>query len=214
MTIQLKPGDLPLVMKCGRGEEWPFTEFATPVDDLADVIDEEVIWIVCPIGHEYSLSQALKKKLVSRKIANKMLEMAREATPRLRAERENALRAMETRPDPEIVAKRWPCVKCGKRAECKTAAAGEKETVLCRECRGAWYDYHGGKNLFPLFSKARGSSLIWYWLTVFYRFVFDYPPFSEDEHVRVLAQCRAHAKGQKVVDMAFIKNLARNPSLE
>ena len=158
MTTQLKPEDLPFTMRCVRGEEWPITEFATHVHVLMDEIDEDAITIACPAGHEYPLSRALRNKLLSRKIADEMLKIAREAAPRLRAERDKLLREIDMKIDPEIVAKHWPCVKCGKRAECKTAAAGEKETVLCRECRGVWYDYHDGKNLFPLLSKARGLS--------------------------------------------------------
>ena len=221
MVIQLRPEDLPLIMQCIRGDEWPIVSFTITPDLEGDVVTEDSITINCPAGHSYTLRQALQRKLHSRRVADELLEMTREIFPKLKAEHKEQYfedgrirwKAKSFPPDPTVIALKLQCIRCE-----DPATTGfhkiRKETVLCSQCRADWHNENKGRAFSALCGRARGRPGDWWYDTVFYRFVLHLPPFSEEELRIVLERCRAEAKKRKRVDVAFLKNLAQNPSME
>jgi len=76
--------DLPLILKCPRGEEWPSTSFKVLVESDKDIQTHQTIACVCPAGHSCSLLHAVEGKMFSPMQALRIIAQAQNELPKVR----------------------------------------------------------------------------------------------------------------------------------
>lgn len=76
---------LPLVLKCMKGEEWPTTGYKMLVSTSAVPLTYGDITVVCPAGHSFKLSVAVRKKILTKRHADNAVVNAEVAVRRFAA---------------------------------------------------------------------------------------------------------------------------------
>ena len=71
--------ELPLTLKCPRGEEWPATSFKSYVHIKEKVQSHDTITFECPAGHKFSLKKAVEKGMFNQEQALKIIASAQRA---------------------------------------------------------------------------------------------------------------------------------------
>ena len=78
--------ELPLTLRCPRGEEWPATVFKSFTDIKGKVQTHETITFMCPAGHSFSLKKAVESKMFTPEQALMILAEAQRRLPKARKE--------------------------------------------------------------------------------------------------------------------------------
>lgn len=91
----------PTVMKCVRGEEWPAESFKTLVSFKDKVITHDSITVVCPAGHEFSLTRGVKQGWITAEDALKILAAANKELPDLKKQARKISAEWKKRPKAE-----------------------------------------------------------------------------------------------------------------
>jgi len=84
--------ELPLTLKCPRGEEWPATSFKSYVHIKEKVQSHDTITFECPAGHTFSLKKAVGKGIFTQEQAFKIIAQAQRARDDLYPKREKQRR--------------------------------------------------------------------------------------------------------------------------
>ncbi len=71
--------ELPLTLKCPRGEEWPAMSFKSCVHIKEKVQSHDTITFECPAGHTFSLKKAVEKGMFNQEQALKIIAGAQRA---------------------------------------------------------------------------------------------------------------------------------------
>lgn len=81
--------DIPIILRCPRGEEWPAESFTNTVEYKERIQSQDTIRFICPLGHCYTVRQLVQKKTLTPEQA---LDIIAEAQRRLPEAREKARR--------------------------------------------------------------------------------------------------------------------------
>jgi len=76
---------LPLTLKCIKGEEWPTTGYKMLASTSVAPLTYSGITLVCPVGHSFRLSVAVRKKILTKQQADNAIVNARVAVERFAA---------------------------------------------------------------------------------------------------------------------------------
>jgi len=83
--------DLPVILKCPRGEEWPATSFDCLVAKKR-VQTHETVTFFCPLGHTFTLKTAVEKGMFTPIQAIQMIAAAQRNLPALIKEGRRVMR--------------------------------------------------------------------------------------------------------------------------
>lgn len=76
--------DIPVILRCPRGDEWPAESFTTTMDFKAKVQTHETIRVICPAGHGFTLKKAVEKGMFTPDQALKIIAEAQRRLPEAR----------------------------------------------------------------------------------------------------------------------------------
>jgi len=79
--------ELPAILKCPRGEEWPATSFKSYVHIDQKVQTHDTIDMTCPAGHKFTLKKAVEKGMFTQEQAFKIIASAQRARDDLHPKR-------------------------------------------------------------------------------------------------------------------------------
>ncbi|MBI1971425.1 MAG: hypothetical protein HYS52_01080 [Candidatus Wildermuthbacteria bacterium] len=215
--------DLGIILQCIGGEEWPATSFSSFLDLKVDSVSETTITFSCPLGHSFTLAQAIKKGIFTKEVAQRLLLIAQERFKKGRAEYEERTREgwrarpSDYIPNEEVVKAGWLCKKCGSKAQWAPGSPKEEERALCLQCRADrdnfWTDHRGAREVFE------GSKTRPYWRPrelldkeLWRRFLRGAPPITESGAKKLLAQFQEKAK-QEVRGRAQLRRRAKKNGL-
>lgn len=183
-------------MRCIKGEEWPTTSFDCVVSFAENLTIENAVTFSCPVGHTFSLRQALRKKIFTEQQVWDILARAQQQIAEGRkkyAQREKErwrMRPSDYVPNKKIVAKNWTCVRCEKKAA--NAPRFEEHHALCLECMAAWDNYEPKQ--FEILLNTSGRARDLGWDLVFQRFLRNDPPLNPEEAEEFLQAHRKQAR--------------------
>ena len=222
--LQEDIGNLGITMRCIRGEEWPTASFRSLLDLKGNEVTEDAITLHCPVGHSFTLQQAVAKGIFPEDVRMRVLALAKQQFPQMKKELEEReregwrARPSSYIPNAEVVAKGWPCVKCHKPAQWApfTPRGGTQRNenrALCLECKASWENF--GTDSKEAFDVFQNSSEKPYWRPIqlfdgelWKKFILDEPPATKLEAETLFPVYLERAR-QEVKDRARSRRQAK-----
>jgi len=177
-----------IIIRCIKGEEWPITGYKSFIQVQDNPLTEKSITFTCPVGHKFTLEQALLKGIFTQGRAQKILDYAKKQKSKYQERDWLVWQASDLLPDEKVVSLNLSCVRCGKTAQRRTG-----KLALCLECCAAWFNYEKGK-AFSLLDKTHGKPHDLLWGSIFDRFLKGLPSLDSSAAEKLLEDCRNIAR--------------------